>query len=248
MRTGRLLTNYCHRQNRLGLEKINLTYCPLIREQNNENWKLKTPSLHPQFFFQAHLQSWFFSPHSFRWCRATGVCNAQSLPLLPHTFPLLQPVLWGSSHRIPSFMNWPYRGSGSRSSPTQVHSSECSPAGTGCSSMGPTQLPIQAACSILGSSPASSKPNPPAAVWRCSRGSNGVPSGLIWNLCFGAWRASCPSPPQTWESAGLFLSHFSLSSVSHVSQSISYPFLNKLPLRAQAASLLVTPGYKNLAT
>lgn len=60
MRTGRLLTNYCHRQNRLGLEKINLTYCPLIREQNNENWKLKTPSLHSQFFFQAHLQSWFF--------------------------------------------------------------------------------------------------------------------------------------------------------------------------------------------
>lgn len=179
MRTGRLLTNYCHRQNRLGLEKINLTYCPLIREQNNENWKLKTPSLHPQFFFQAHLQSWFFSPHSFRWCRATGVCNAQSLPLLPHTFPLLQPVFWGSSHRIPSFMNWPYTGSGSRSSPTQVHSSECSPAGTGCSSMGPTQLPIQAACSILGSSPASSKPNPPAAVWGCSRGSNGVPQGLF---------------------------------------------------------------------
>lgn len=40
-------------------------------------------------------------------------------------------------------------GSSSRTAPTPVHSSECSSAGMGCSSMGPTQLPIQAAHCIL---------------------------------------------------------------------------------------------------
>lgn len=248
MRTGRLLTNYCHRQNRLGLEKINLTYCPLIREQNNENWKLKTPSLHPQFFFQAHLQSWFFSPHSFRWCRATGVCNAQSLPLLPHTFPSAPACILGflpqdtilheltlHRQRFKKLSNTgPLLRVQSCRNGLLQHGSHAAP------HPGSLQHPW------LLSSFLQAKPTccSVGVLQRLQWG----PSGFIWNLCSGAWRASCPSPPQTWESAGLFLSHFSLSSVSHVSQSISYPFLNKLPLRAQAASLFVTPGYKNLAT
>lgn len=81
IKTGRSLTHYLHRQNRLNLGNINLIYCQIKLELDDEKQRreLKTPfPLYSPLCF-CPVPTSCLQSHCSNWCFSTVYCNLRSL-------------------------------------------------------------------------------------------------------------------------------------------------------------------------